>query len=298
MSKFAPAAMLLLSFFVLLPEASAQATRTWVSGVGDDVNPCSRTAPCKTFAGAISKTATGGEISVLDPGGFGAVTISKSITIDGAGGYGSINHAGTAGIIINSATANVVLRNLSLTGGTSGTDSIRVSQALRVHLENVVIGPTTGSGVKVNQAGVDQPEIIMNHVKIRLVGSAGTDPVLHSGAYLHNARASLNDVTISGAPFGVFADGSSIVNISNSTFANLTTALSAVGDAVINVERSVVTHSTTAASATAPALIRLSDVMTGFNVTALVGNIASFGNNRIAAGNTTDGAPTATLPQQ
>src|ERR1700751_4855879 len=63
--------------------ANAQASRTWVSGVGDDANPCSRTAPCKTFAGAISKTANGGEIDVLDPGGFGAVTITKNITIDG-----------------------------------------------------------------------------------------------------------------------------------------------------------------------------------------------------------------------
>ena len=70
--------------------ASAQATRTWVSGVGDDANPCSRTAPCKTFAGAISKTAAGGEISVLDPGGFGAVTITKSITLSGVGVNASI----------------------------------------------------------------------------------------------------------------------------------------------------------------------------------------------------------------
>jgi hypothetical protein len=73
--------------------ANAQATRTWVSGVGDDVNPCSRTAPCKTFAGAISKTARNGEISVLDPGGYGAVTITKSITINGTpgAGYGAIH---------------------------------------------------------------------------------------------------------------------------------------------------------------------------------------------------------------
>src|SRR6266576_2121330 len=79
----------------------AQATRTWVSGVGDDANPCSRTAPCKTFAGAISKTAAGGEISVLDPGGFGAVTITKSITIDGTGNLGGILAAGTTGIRID-----------------------------------------------------------------------------------------------------------------------------------------------------------------------------------------------------
>jgi hypothetical protein len=91
----------------LVPNAAqAQATRTWVSGVGDDVNPCSRTAPCKTFAGAISKTATGGEISVLDPGGFGAVTITKAITIDGGTGSGwaSILHSGVPGIIINITT--------------------------------------------------------------------------------------------------------------------------------------------------------------------------------------------------
>src|SRR5262245_18054817 len=71
--------------------ANAQASRTWVSGVGDDANPCSRTAPCKTFAGAISKTAAGGEIDILDPGGYGTVTITKSITINGAGSYGSIS---------------------------------------------------------------------------------------------------------------------------------------------------------------------------------------------------------------
>ena len=82
--------------------ARAQATRTWVSGVGNDADPCSRTAPCKTFAGAISKTAAGGEFNALDPGGFGAVTITKSITIDGGGGQiASILAAGTNGVIIN-----------------------------------------------------------------------------------------------------------------------------------------------------------------------------------------------------
>src|SRR5215218_7784849 len=81
--------------------AQAQATRTWVSGVGDDANPCSRTAPCKTFAGAISKTAAGGEISVLDPGGYGAVNITKSITLNGTGTLASVLFSGTNGIIIN-----------------------------------------------------------------------------------------------------------------------------------------------------------------------------------------------------
>src|SRR5437870_11398429 len=86
----------------------AQATRTWVSGVGDDVNPCSRTAPCKTFAGAISKTALGGEISVLDPGGFGAVTITKAITILAVGVPAGVLVSGTHGIIINAGANDVV----------------------------------------------------------------------------------------------------------------------------------------------------------------------------------------------
>src|SRR5947207_7356853 len=89
--------------FAFASMAQAQATRTWVSGVGDDANPCSRTAPCKTFAGAISKTATGGEIDVLDPGGFGAVTITKSITLDGGGFIAGVLVSGTNGIVVNAA---------------------------------------------------------------------------------------------------------------------------------------------------------------------------------------------------
>src|SRR2546429_9037947 len=104
--------MLLACLFVTL-SAFGQATRTWVSVVGDDVNPCSRTAPCKTFAGAISRTAAGGEIDALDPGGFGAVTITKAITIDGAGTNASILASGFTGVIINAGAADVViLRNL------------------------------------------------------------------------------------------------------------------------------------------------------------------------------------------
>src|ERR1700704_5962960 len=93
--------------------AQAQANRTWVSGVGDDANPCSRTAPCKTFAGAISKTAAGGEIDCLDPGGFGAVTIGKSMTIDCTGVTGGVLAAGFNGVIVNGGSSDkIVLRNL------------------------------------------------------------------------------------------------------------------------------------------------------------------------------------------
>src|SRR5882762_2770517 len=116
--------------FLASAPANAQATRTWVSGVGDDVNPCSRTAPCKTFAGAISKTAVFGEINCLDSGGFGAVTITKSITIKCEGVIGGILAAGTNGININdsgSGTPNttiVTLSGLDIEGANSGVIGI------------------------------------------------------------------------------------------------------------------------------------------------------------------------------
>jgi hypothetical protein len=143
--------------------AQAQATRTWVSGVGDDVNPCSRTAPCKTFAGAISKTAAGGEIDALDPGGFGAVTITKNLTIDGTkgAGFGSILASATNGVNVNdSATASpntivVTLRNLSINGAgtTLGVNGINLTSGRRLNVEDCQIFNFSNAGINVNQSG-------------------------------------------------------------------------------------------------------------------------------------------------
>jgi hypothetical protein len=149
--------------------AQAQATRTWVSGVGDDANPCSRTAPCKTFAGAISKTAIGGEISVLDPGGFGAVTITKSITINGEGTLAGILAAGTVGVIINpSSTSTVTLRNLSIHGAGTGTDGIRILNGAKVNIENCTIQGFTNQGIDItpSTAGLVQ-QVVVSGTDIR-----------------------------------------------------------------------------------------------------------------------------------
>src|SRR4051794_24312391 len=135
LAKFVPA--LALVALAVPSSAFGQATRTWVSGVGDDANPCSRTAPCKTFAGAISKTAVNGEINCLDPGGYGTVTITKSMTIDCRYTLGSILNAGTNGINIpfDSFTAvgetrkTVRLRGLSLQGADTGITGIRITGA-------------------------------------------------------------------------------------------------------------------------------------------------------------------------
>jgi hypothetical protein len=130
--------------------AHAQATRTWVSGVGDDANPCSRTAPCKTFAGAISKTSAAGEINVLDPGGFGAVTITKSISIynDGVGEAGVLV-SGTNGIVITAPGGIVNLRGLVINGLNTSINGVLINAAASVEISNCVIqemGNGAGSG--------------------------------------------------------------------------------------------------------------------------------------------------------
>jgi len=137
-----------LTFLLHATPAAAQATRTWVSGVGDDANPCTRTAPCKTFAGAISKTAAGGEISVLDPGGFGAVTITKSISIVARGAEGSILGSFSNGVIVNAGPNDqVYLEGLSLEGAGTGLNGIRFLAGARLTVNDCVIrGFRSGTG--------------------------------------------------------------------------------------------------------------------------------------------------------
>jgi hypothetical protein len=161
--------------------ASAQATRTWVSGVGDDANPCSRTAPCKTFAGAISKTAAGGVISVLDPGSFGAVTITKSITISGAGQNAGILAAGVNGIVINAASTDVViLRNLQIEGVGSGLTGIRFVAGGALVVDDVVVdGFATGIETNAGNTTVNRA-LFANNRTVAVHGKGGTLTVENS----------------------------------------------------------------------------------------------------------------------
>jgi len=131
--------------------AYGQATRTWVSGVGDDANPCSRTAPCQTFAGAITNTAAGGEISVLDPGDFGPVTIDKALTISGDGTTAHIMVSGTSGIDVQAGANDlVILRNLSFTNdGGTGTHGIRFTSGRELIIDRCSIVGMAQSGVEV-----------------------------------------------------------------------------------------------------------------------------------------------------
>ena len=194
--------------------ASAQATRTWISGVGDDANPCSRTAPCKTFAGAISKTATGGEIDALDPGGFGSVTITKSITIDGTGTLASTLAAGTNGIIINITgtqdTAKAVrLRGLSINGAGSGIHGIRVIAANTVSVENLVIDGFTMNGINVETTG--SAEVFVKSTTISNNSGVGINVVPGASQMLMaNTAVVFNGTGVAGARGSLFSSKNNV----------------------------------------------------------------------------------------
>lgn len=281
--------------FAITTVAQAQASRTWVSGVGDDVNPCSRTAPCKTYAGAISKTAPGGEISVLDPGGYGTLTITKSITVDGGtgAGWGSTLAAGTNGFIINALQTDIVhLRNLSINGNGNGTDGIRIinAGAGAVHVENCFIFRFTGDGIEVALTGANVTRLI---VRDTVISQCLTTGILVGGTNTNASAITVDGSQITRSGHGVRVSNRAQVAISNSTISinNASVSSTAIladslvaGGAIIDLENCQVNNNAVGVQSNTNQAIRLSNThMTGngnaLNFTG--GTIASWGNNRI-----------------
>jgi hypothetical protein len=325
--RFALTAFAVTAFIALASSsASAQATRTWVSGVGDDVNPCSRTAPCKTYAGAISKTAANGEISTLDPGGFGAVTITKSITIEGSQGqgYGSILASGTNGVVVNDSLTGspgsiiVSLRNLSINGAastnaSSGLVGVLITSAKVVHVENCIIQGFKSSTVNAGRGISDRRTLNGGHLFVKdtivrnnggggivVFPSSGT-PTLTSK--LDNVRLEQNGEVGPGTGYVII--GANLKgSISNSVATkNATFGISAEAGAKMSVDSCQVTFngSNGVDANGAGTVIRLSNSVvfgnTGSGLGLSGGAIRSFGNNRLL-GNGTDTNPTAADLQQ
>jgi Right handed beta helix region len=277
--------------------AQAQATRTWVSGVGDDANPCSRTAPCKTFAGAISKTAAGGEISVLDPGGFGAVTITKAITLDGDGTLAGILAATVNGIIINAGVNDVVvIRNLAINGTSGaqiGLNGIRYLAGKQVIVEKCTIQGFSQKGIDVNLSAAGRLDV--NDTTIATAADGIT--MTNSAGVMHGAFFNVRIMNTTNAALNMLS-GSATISDSKVTN-NTSFGIIAQGGSTITVERTVVAHNGTGlATNNASATIRISNVTVNNNTTGLSaspGAIVSFQNNSIAPA---QGAPTSTLTQQ
>jgi len=291
--------LVVLSFMMAFSCLAQAQTRTWVSGVGDDLNPCSRTAPCKTFAGAISKTADKGEIDCLDPGGFGTVTITKSITIDGTtgAGFGSILAAGTNGVNVNdSATATpntivVMLKNLSINGASTGFDGVRFTSGKALFIENCHIFGFRGNGTS-----SDALEILVNsaavtfavHVKDSKFEN-NTGDGIRQGVTAGILNASYDGLRLASNAKGLEATGGT-ANISNSVVDNNSTSgLLASGGAVMNADNNVVTTNGTGISSATASTVRISLNAVHRNTTGLsnTATMQSCSNNKVY-GNTTD----------
>lgn len=206
--------------------AHAQATRTWVSGVGDDANPCSRTAPCKTWAGAIAKTAAGGEIDALDPGGFGALTITKSITLDGGGGQvASVLVSGTAGITVAAGASDVVIiRNLRFNGllntSSAGTNGINYTSGAQVVVDSCDIFGFGTNGINVS---VGTGFLEVRNTTFRNNTSNGLSATASSFVVVQVYNSSFVGTNTSGTPAqgGVTAGANAYVTVGNSNFTDL-----------------------------------------------------------------------------
>jgi hypothetical protein len=307
-------ASVLLSCALFANTAAHAQTRTWVSGVGNDANPCSRTAPCKTFAGAISKTAAKGEINVLDPGGFGGVTITKSISIIADPFMGGVLVSGTNAIIINALSTDVVtLRGLTIEGVGTGLDGVRVLAAKEVHVENCQIMGFVNRGIIVNNSSANVNLYVRNTVIRNQTGSAS--PGGNSGAILlrptgtGSASALIEDSHLDQNTFGLRVEANARATMSDSTTNSNNTfgvhAIVPLGGAVpasIILERVVISNNTTGVQAEGSlnASVRFSNALITQNSFGLSsvnsGQLISFVNNSVA-GNGTNGAPTSTTPQ-
>jgi hypothetical protein len=281
-----------------------QATRTWVSGVGNDANPCSRTAPCKTFAGAISKTATGGEISVLDPGGFGTVTIGKGLTINGTGTLaGILNSVGTNGIIVNApATDTVIIRDISINGAGTGGDGIRYLAGKTLMVDHCwIYGQNNGA----TSRGIDVA--LGANGTLKVINSV-IENVTEDGIHL-NATAGLAVAVIDNTSImNCGQDGlEAAANVRGELTRSLVAVIGANGvsasgaNTQFNLDDTTVAHcSTTGLRSSAGDAIRVSDSMIANNNTGLNANggtIDSFQGNSLI-GNVAPGAFSSTTNKQ
>ena len=293
---------------ILLPvlcsvPAHAQATRTWVSGVGDDANPCSRTAPCLTFAGAIGKTAAGGEIDALDPGGFGTLTINKSITIDGGGGQVAsvMASSGAFGITVSAGATDIVtIRNVQFQGflgnGTTGSPGgvgIQFNSGAMLSIDNCKIDGFGDAGI----AAQTSANAILNVTNTIITNAFDGIFLGPTGGALNG---SVDHTTIRKmSSNGISASSASYFTVTNSAIVNA--AMSGVTvstGAVLEIDSSSVSNNNTAFAASG-GTIRISrntiyDNNTNFSISG--GTIATGGNNFVAVNGSQ--APNGSITQQ
>lgn len=280
------------------------AYRTWVSGTGDDAAACTRVAPCKTFAAAIAQTIAGGEIAVIDAGGFGAVTITKSITISARGAFAGVLSNGVNTITVNAGPTDVIyLRGIDLNGAGDGTGTSGISFVAggALHVEDSNIYGFSGQGIDFAPSGKGELYVSNSSMRNNVGG----------GIYVHpapggSARGTIANVTLSGNGRGVRVEDGSVILVKNSLAAGGDMAgfnvVSTTFPAMLTIESSTSTNNQSGVRASgANAFLRLNNTTvignTGVGLSvAGGGSIISFGNNRVSGNGGGNGAPTSSEP--
>jgi parallel beta helix pectate lyase-like protein len=288
--------------------ALAQASRTFVSSLGDDANACSRSAPCRTFDGAIAKTNAGGEINVLDSGGFGSVTITKSITIANDGvGVAGVQASSINGITISAGISDiVVLRGLDIEGLGAGLSGISVQSAGVVHVENCTINNFTQLGIDFvpSSATATTSQLHVSNSIIRDNKSlpSGGGIRIKPGANV-SAKGMIENTQLRNNIFGLRVEDNSTITAKNTTAAGNTISgfitVSSAGLVTLNLDSCVATGNLWGIKVDNPnARVRIANCTIAGNSNGLAtsggGNIFSFGNNN----NADTGAPTGNIAPQ
>lgn len=289
--------------------AQGQALRTFVTVAGSDANDCTFSTPCRTFAGAVPNTLPGGEITALDSGAYGVVTIDKALTLQAAPGAHVALGDGTATsvVMINAGAADViVLRHLHISRSGRSLRGIEFNSggtAGSLHIESCVVTGFPSAGIRFfADDGCDAngcPELFVKDTITRNNGK---------GLHFFGGYASLDHCRIEDNTTGVHVEVQSRLTIRDSVVAgNSLYGLKSEVLAETTLENCAVTRNGTGIQAS---YINFPIEMFGrFYVsnTLIVGNttglspgggyIISFRNNRLAA-NTTNGAFTSGIPQQ
>jgi hypothetical protein len=322
MEKFVPLRTILACVTTIMLQlgcAQAQATRTWVSGTGDDVNPCSRTAPCKTFTKAVSVTAAAGEINCLDAGGFGVATIAKSLTIDCAHTEAGVLTSSASGIIVNAGVSDVVvLRGLDIMGTASALNGITFNTGAELHVEKCVIrgfvaASPDGNGLLFQPGGASK--LFVSDTTMTGNGSSasgGAITIRPTGA--GGARANISAARAHGNTNAIVVDGNAtagqmVVYVTGATLAGsvvngilVDSAGGGSGPIAVMADRTSIVNSGTGVNANGPRSSVFLSGSTVFGSTAgglvvSAGTIISYQNNTINGGNVpTDGTPNVSIP--
>jgi hypothetical protein len=288
--------------------AQAQATRTWVSGVGDDANPCSRTAPCRTLAGTISKTAAAGQINLIDNAAVGAVTVNKAMTIEATGAFAGILATTGNGVVINAGVDDViVLRGLTIDGANLGTNGIRFLAGGSLTVDHCTIANFLGNGILFEPSGTShmlvKDSTIIKCINPAIVGAGGAVLVRSTTGL---ARATLNNVQMTRNLYGVRVESNGRASVVNSVAAsNTNNGFLVVSQGGVLAELTIdncraTNNGTNGVNAVnANAIAHISNTTVNYNVTGLKpvsgGEIISHKNNHVFGNTTADGAPTSSV---